>query len=404
MIQGKNFIIIGIQPWDIAIGSNCKNIAEEIARNNKVLFVNLPLDRITRIREKSTPKIQKRIRIIQGKEPDIVEIGPNMWNLYPKTMIESISWIKIPWIFDFLNKRNNAAFSRNIREAAAKLGFRDYILFNDNHMYLGMYIKEMITPELYVYYIRDYLIKNFYWKKHGVRIEPQVIRKADLVVTNSTFYEEYARPFNPNSHMVGQGCDLTLFNPEMLPEKVPVDIAAIKKPVIGYIGALSGRRLDISLIGFIASQRPDWNVVLVGPEDEAFAKSDLHKMSNVHFLGSKPPEELPVYLNAFDVAFNPQVMTEVTIGNYPRKIDEYLAMGKPTLASPTKAMEYFGNYVYLAATPEEYVKKIEIALQEDSKTLQAGRREFATQHSWTNNVENIYSHISATAERKGISL
>lgn len=404
MITGKNFIIIGIQPWDISIGSNCKNIAEEISKHNKVLFVNLPLDRITRIREKSSPKIQKRINVIKGKEPEIVEIGKNMWNLYPPCMIESISWIKNQWLFDILNKRNNRIFSKSITDAAKKLGFNDFILFNDNHIYLGLHIKEMLKPSIYVYYIRDYLIKNFYWKKHGLRIEPKVIKNADLVVTNSLFYEEYARPFNQNTHMVGQGCDLSLFDIKKIPPAPPDDIKNIKNPVIGYIGALSARRLDIPLIEYIAIQRPDWNIVLVGPEDEAFSKSKLHSIDNVHFLGSKPPEELPSYLNAFDVAFNPQVMTEVTIGNYPRKIDEYLAMGKPTLASPTKAMEYFQDYVYLAANPEEYVTKIELALHEDSDELQEKRRIYATEHSWTNNVANIYNHIQATAKQYGLIL
>jgi hypothetical protein len=40
----------------------------------------------------------------------------------------------------------------------------------------------------------------------------QLIKNADVVVTNSLYYTEYAREFNPNSHMVGQGCDVSLFD------------------------------------------------------------------------------------------------------------------------------------------------------------------------------------------------
>ena len=37
MITGRDFIITGLQPWDIAIGSNAKDIAREIAKNNRLL-------------------------------------------------------------------------------------------------------------------------------------------------------------------------------------------------------------------------------------------------------------------------------------------------------------------------------------------------------------------------------
>ena len=68
MIQNRDIVVIGIQPWDIEIGSNCKNIAEEFSRHNRVLYVNSPLDHITRLKEKNSQKTQKRIRIQQGKE------------------------------------------------------------------------------------------------------------------------------------------------------------------------------------------------------------------------------------------------------------------------------------------------------------------------------------------------
>ncbi|MEG2402131.1 MAG: glycosyltransferase family 1 protein, partial [Muribaculaceae bacterium] len=42
MITGRDFIFTGLQPWDISIGSNAKDIALEISKNNRVLYVNAP--------------------------------------------------------------------------------------------------------------------------------------------------------------------------------------------------------------------------------------------------------------------------------------------------------------------------------------------------------------------------
>jgi hypothetical protein len=131
--------------------------------------------------------------------------------------------------------------------------------------------------------MRDYLTKNPYWRKHGVRIEPQLISNADVVVNNSTLYAEYGAQFNPHSYMVGQGCDTSLFNNELRQIEVPTDLKEIPKPIIGYVGYLSSRRLSIEIIEYMASERPNWSIVLVGPEDDQFKASSLHQIAQCAF-------------------------------------------------------------------------------------------------------------------------
>lgn len=397
MITGKDIVVVGIQAWDIEIGSNCKNIATEFAKHNRVLYVNPPLDRATLRREKGTAKIEKRLRIKSGEETDLVQLGDNFWNLYPKSMTESINWIPFHGLFKVLNKRNARIFSEDILEAMKKLNFKNVLLFNDSSMFLGLHLKEFLSPQSYTYYMRDYLIKVPYWKRHGERIEPQVIQKADVVVNNSTLYTEYGSQFNPNSFMVGQGCDVSLFNDEKGSIQIPKEFDVIPKPVIGYVGYLTSMRLDIDLLEHMAKAKKDWSIVLVGPEDEDFRQSKLHELDNVFFLGSKDAFELPAYVKGFDVAMNPQVVNDWTIGNYPRKIDEYLAMGKPTLATRTKAMEMFQDHVYLATNKDEYIKLAEKALEEDSRELAKRRIAFAKSHTWKNNVLAIYDAIKKSA-------
>jgi glycosyltransferase involved in cell wall biosynthesis len=392
MIQNRDIVIIGIQAWDLEIGSNCKNIALEFARFNRVLYVNPPLDRFTRFKEKTTAKIQKRIRIQQGKDQDLIQVKDNLWNLYPKGLLESINWIHSPSVYDLLNKRNNRIFAKAIRSALTRLEFSNYILFNDSSMFLGFYLKELLKPEIYLYYTRDNLIAVDYWKRQGVRLEAQLMNKADLVVANSTYLASQARKNNVNSYYVGQGCDVSLFDSTLV-TFVPEDIQNITKPIIGYIGVLSSLRLDIKVLEYIAESRSGWSVVLIGPEDDAFKTTRLHELKNVYFLGNKPSTGLPSYLNQFDVAINPQVLNPVTIGNYPRKIDEYLAMGKPTVATKTEAMVVFAENTYLAENKEEYVALIEKALQEDNEKIRQKRIKFAREHTWENNVREIYKVI-----------
>lgn len=393
IIENRDIIIVGQQPWDVEIGSNCKNIALEFSKHNRVLYVNSPLDRITLLRSSKDPKVQKRINIIKGKSDSLIKVGNNLWNYYPDKMIESINWIKNQQLFDRLNKYNNRIFANSIKRAAGKLGFNNVILFNDNDIFRSFYLKDFLQPAKSVYYSRDYLLAVDYWKLHGELLEPKIIAKSDVCVANSPYLSDYCKRINPYSYYVGQGCELEMFTSYNSRVK-PLDLRFLSTPIIGYVGALQSIRLDIELLHYIAERKPEWMLVLVGPEDEQFKKSSLHQFNNVFFAGSKQPEKLPAYIHSFDVCLNPQMINEVTVGNYPRKIDEYLAMGKPVVATRTEAMRIFEGYTYLGNTKEEYIQLIEKALKEDNSSMQQQRKAFAQQHTWENSVREIYSAIN----------
>ena len=388
----RDFVIIGISPWDFKIGSNCKNIALELSKRNRVLFVNSPLNRYSKIFNKGTEEIKKRITIIDGQEEGLEQIDENLWTLYPSKLIESINKIPQSFLYRYLNKRNNRIFCREILKAVDQLGLKDIILFNDSEIFLGYFAVKLLQPTVSIYYIRDYLIMQPYFSRHGADMEPQLAAKYDVVVANSEFLVNYLKAYNKHTYMVGQGCDLKNFDYSMT--YIPEELERIRNPIIGYVGFLTSLRLDIELISNIARNRPDYSIVLVGPEDEDFMQSKLHQIENVYFLGSKNEVELSSYINGFDVAINPQLVNMMTIGNYPRKIDEYLAMGKPIVATATIAMAYFKQNVYLSKNEDEFLTNIDLAIKENNDELIKQRVDRAMSHSWENNVEQIYNVIN----------
>ena len=119
---------MGQQPWDTDIGSNCKNIALEMSKHNRVLYVNSPLDRITKFRAKDDPRIQRRINVIQKKEQGLIKIKENLWNYYPDCLVESINWIDNTTLFTLFNKMNNRKLAKSIMKAIDKLNLQDYII------------------------------------------------------------------------------------------------------------------------------------------------------------------------------------------------------------------------------------------------------------------------------------
>ncbi len=396
MINNRDFIVFGLQPWDLNIASTCKYTAIEMSKKNRVLFVNPPLSRNMVLRQKDSDQVKKRLRIMKGEEPDLVQENDNLWVLYPKTIVESVNWIPVNFVFDFFNRINNKRFAKKIKEATDKLNFKNYILFDDNNMIIGYYLKEMLKPDMFIYLLRDAVTLVSYHARHGKRLQPKIIKKADFAVCNSDFFANYASQSNPRSFMIGQGCDLSMYNDKDGKLTVPADLDSIGRPRIGYVGFLTEIRLDIEVLVYIAEQKPEWKLTLVGPEDEAFKNSKLHQLENVYFLGRKDPTELAAYIKGFDVALNPQIVNQITDVNYPLKIDEYLAMGKPTVATKTTFMEYFRDYTYLPSNKQEYVEAIERALAENNPQEEKRRIAYASTHTWENFVDKIYKHIEET--------
>ncbi len=392
-MQGKYIVVVGLQSWDSKIGSNCIDIAKEFSKENKVLYVNRAIDRATIFRKLSKGIVEKGLFSRKSIKESLSNPLQNLWVFDPPVVLESVNWFPVK-LFDFANKYNNKRLANKIAKAIQILEFDHPVLFVDNDFFRAQYLNELIKFDAFIYYIRDYLITQPYFKKHGATAERNIICKADLVVANSSTLSNYAKEFNQNSYDIGQGCDFANFDYSLSYTK-PAELAALTGPVIGYIGSLVHFRLDIELLEEAILNKPEWNWVFVGPEDDKFKSSQLHSYSNVYFLGSKPENSLAAYIQSFDVCINPQLVNEYTDGNYPRKIDEYLVMGKPVVARATEFMNMFVPYVHLYNGPEDFNQTIEMALLEKADHEKVEERHaYALSHSWKNSVSQLYHYVN----------
>lgn len=395
-----HFVIISQQPWEEKnTGSNIWDIAQVLAQNHQVLLVNQSLDWSSLFAGKPN-RFQLRNDFI--KEHDgkrLVEVQKNFWLYSPKHMLGSFNWVPDSPVYDWLNRYNGYRLADEIKATIRHLQWDDYILLNDNDMLRGFYLKEYLKPSLYVYYLRDNLLATTYWQRHGKRLEPLLFNKINLIASNSLHLADLAGRFNPNSVYVGQGCDLTLFDPAKVDEE-PADLAKLPRPRIGYAGAITQLRLDVDLIEAVATRRPDWQIVLIGLPDDSFPAKKLQALPNLTFLGPKPINAIPTYLAHMDVLINPQVLNEVTVGNYPRKIDEYLAMGKPVVAVKTDTMALFDQHVFLAETADEFITGIANALEGRQLSSSSDRIAFALEHSWENSAGSLLDAIDKMRIKK----
>lgn len=386
-MKGRDIVMMSLQNWGETLGSNSYNLAIEFAKTNRVLYINRAPDRISQLKS-----VFRRNKKSDNREW-ITNPQQNIFVLHTKNVLESIN--KLPTTaFRQMNKLNGKRLSKEIKKAIETLKFNSIILFIDNDFFRGQHLKEFLNPSLFIYYIRDNLRIHSYFKKYGQSCEESIALKADLIVANSPYLAELLQPFNEHTHDIGQGCDFSLFHIDKTDK--PIDFPSNMKPTIGYVGNIVSYRLDLKMLELICNKRQDWDWVFVGPADEAFQKSLLFKLPNVHYLGSKKENELWKYIQYMDVCINPQLKNELTEGNYPRKIDEYLYMGKAVVAAKTAFMDYFSEHTLLYTDVSGFETQIEIGLKKMNDEYEVKKRKtFASSHSWTSCTEKIYDAINA---------
>lgn len=219
------------------------------------------------------------------------------------------------------------------------------------------------------------------------RMEEALVRRADLVLASSETLAEERRRWNPRTHFVSHGVDVTHFA-RALDAGVPppADAAGLARPVIGFFGLIA-EWIDLELIAEIARQRPAWTVVLIGKAD--VDTSALRALPNVRLLGQKPYEALPGYCRAFDVGIIPFRIDALTVRANPLKLREYLAAGLPVVSSDLPEVRKYAGLVHIAAGAGGFVAAIEAALADRGAVRDRARMTAMMRESWEARVEQI---------------
>ena len=153
----------------------------------------------------------------------------------------------------------------------------------------------------------------------------------------------------------------------------------IPRPRIGLVGHLNDR-VDWRLLEAVAIARPDWQLVLIGPLYQAGDRTRigverLRALPNVHRVPEVPHAELPAHMAALDVGLIPYRLISATLRINPLKLYQYLAVGRPVVATPLPAVTEFDDVVACCATAESFLAAIASALVPDpdgrrARTLQ----------------------------------
>lgn len=227
-----------------------------------------------------------------------------------------------------------------------------------------------------------------------VDMERRLMTRADVVFTGGHSLWEAKRRHHANIHAMPSSVDVAHFAAARQPLPAPADQAAIPGPRLGFFGVID-ERFDIQLLSELAAQRPDWNIVLVGPVVK-IDPATLPRLPNIHYLGAKPYGELPSYLSGWDVALMPFALNESTRFISPTKTPEYLAGGRPVVSTPIRdVIKGYGDsgVVSIAATPQGFIEAIEAALRLAPESVERLADQVLDGMSWDKTCATIKERI-----------
>ena len=252
-----------------------------------------------------------------------------------------------------------------------------------------------LGPALTVYYcVNDFAASS----PAAQRITPSETRlfeEADLVFAGSETLRARAARSRDDVHLFPIGVDFQMFQEAReTAAEPPEDLQAFQRPLVGYLGGVH-RWVDQDLLAAVAARMPEASFVLVGPVQTEVSR--LARSPNVHLLGARPHAEVPDYIKAFDVGLVPYRLAPYTADVYPAKLNEYLAMGVPVVATDLPVIQRFnaehGPVVAVGHDADAFAAAIREAATECVPATIERRIEVARQNRWDERIARMLSLV-----------
>lgn len=240
--------------------------------------------------------------------------------------------------------------------------------------------------------------------------EEQQKRWADGVVTISTVLQQRALENGCSSEHV-------IYIPTGAPTDriTPLRVDAAREqvgaprghPIVGFIGYGQG---DLEIVMAALQSLPGVRLMIIGPEAphiramaERFGLGD-----RLWQTGRKLGKEVGIYLACADVMVMPMTDTAANRGRLPNKVLDYLAAGRPMVASPVGDVKTIVEryQVGLLAKPHQFAESIDRLLHNPELRQEMGiaaRRAAETTYDWNhliNQLEDFYVHILQMKRKK----
>ena len=347
-----------------------QELARQLARTRRVLFVEPP-------------------SLVPSWRLDAERLSAALWRVRPPTLLPLGRFVPLA------NGVNRRFAARSLRRWLDERPGRR-LLWIDEDLAAPMAGRLGEAARVYDAADLDWTFTRRWNRPHLRRALASAVGCADLVLASSPALADSLTRAGRRPVELLNACDAEHFSPDG-PEAE--ELAALPRPRVGYVGAIDERAFDAPLVAAAARLRPDWSFVLVGRSTPA-AKHDLAGLPNVHLFGPVDYSRVPSFYRAFDVCLIPY-RTDGRAGYVqPKKLYEYLAVGKPVVSTLLPALGASDGPHRAAGTPADCTRAIEAALAETgSPELADARRAAASANTWDERGRRLRALVDALEAR-----
>ncbi len=253
-------------------------------------------------------------------------------------------------------------------------------------------LKEVFPLSSLIYYIVD-----DFQSYSGARVNQvehahsRMLRMADHVVVVSQFLQEMIKPVRSDVMLQYLGA------PTSVKRRKSHDatgsnrfVAEKKRKTIGMVGTF-GDHVNIALLSELALSLSSYDFKFVGtiqPNVERQVQ-ELLTQPNVSHLGVVHYSNVLDFVDSLDVCLLPFIRNDLTRASDPSKVYEYLARGKPVIATKiNEDLQRYGELIYVC-NEDEFRAVIKNLDHTENDMLVQRRREFIQNNTWYEVVENV---------------
>lgn len=227
----------------------------------------------------------------------------------------------------------------------------------------------------------------------------QLARECEVTIATSAPLAEDLRALGAEPRLASHGVDLAHFGN---PGRMPADLSHLQAPLVGCVGLVDDY-WDFDALLDIADRLDRGTVVLVGASNVSRSR---FAHPRIVWLGRRSYDAIPDYMAAFHVCLIPFANTDLTRSVNPIKLREYLAVGRPVVATALPELVPYADVVELVSPDGDFVAAVARTLAEgyDSPTMRVRRQERVAAESWDSVAAKIEGWMNDALDRPVVSM